>query len=152
MTQKNQIIVKNKKEHFSYTITSTFFAGMQLLGSEIKSIRIGQVNISEAYCILHDSEVWIQGMDIAKYKFCHNIEYNSNRNRKLLLKKIEIQKIKKQLNEKGMTLVPIELIINEKGLAKIKIGLGKGKKLHDKRESLKKKDAQIEMARKKREK
>tara|TARA_B100001741_G_C16429613_1_gene540282 strand:- start:196 stop:666 length:471 start_codon:yes stop_codon:yes gene_type:complete len=149
--QQIQIITKNKKAYFSYTISSVFLCGIKLYGSEIKSIRDGQVNISESYCILSNNEIWIKNMDIARYKFFNTEEYNPTRLRKLLLNKIEIQKIKKQLNEKGMTLIPTKLIINPKGLAKLEVGLGKGKKIYDKRESLKKRDAKIEMDRKKRE-
>jgi len=150
--QKYHIITKNKKANFSYLINNTFLAGIQLHGSEIKSIRDGQINISESYCIISDDEVWIKNMDIPKYKFCHQENYNPIRLRKLLLNKIEIRKIRKQLNEKGMTLIPIELIITLNGLAKIKIGTGKGKKIYDKRQSLKKRDANLEIKRKKREK
>ena len=147
--EKFNLISKNKKAYFSYTISNNFLCGIQLLGSEIKAIRAGQVNISESYCIFSNNEIWIKNMDIARYKFCNEEEYNPTRIRKLLLNKLEIQKIKKQLNEKGMSLIPTQLIINNKGLAKLEIGLGKGKKLYDKRETLKKKDTQREIDRKK---
>jgi len=150
--KKSHIITNNKKAYFSYAISNTFVAGIQLYGSEIKSIRSGQVNISEAFCIISNSEVFIKNMDIAKYKFCDSEDYNPTRLRKLLLNKVEILKIQKQLNEKGMTLIPTKLLISEKGFAKIEIGTGKGKKLYDKRQDLKKKDANLEMNRKKREK
>ena len=152
MNQKKKIISNNKKAHYSYSISTTFLSGIQLHGAEIKSIRSGQVNISEAFCIISQNELWIKNMDIKKYQFCHNADYNPTRERKLLLNKIEIKKIKKQLNEKGMTLIPTKLLISEKGFAKIEIGLGKGKKLYDKRETLKKRDANLEIERKKREK
>ena len=152
MTTTNHIITKNKKAYFSYTISHLFISGIKLYGSEIKSIRAGQVNISESFCILSNDEIWIKNMNIIKYKFCHRQDYNPNRLRKLLLNKIEIRKIKKQLNEKGMTLIPTQVFISSKGLAKIEIGLGKGKKLYDKRQNLKKRETQIEIARKKREK
>ena len=152
MSQKKKIISNNKKAHYSYSISTTFLSGIQLHGAEIKSIRSGQVNISEAFCIISQNELWIKNMDIKKYQFCHNADYNPTRERKLLLNKIEIKKIKKQLNEKGMTLIPTKLLISEKGFAKIEIGLGKGKKLYDKRETLKKRDAHLEIERKKREK
>ena len=152
MTTKDRIISNNKKAFYSYSISTKFLSGIQLNGSEIKSIRSGQVNISEAFCYISDNELWIKNMDIKKYQFCQNNDYNPIRQRKLLLKRIEINKIQKQLNEKGMSLIPIKLIINEKGFAKIEIALGKGKKLYDKRETLKKRDANIEMERKKREK
>jgi len=152
MTTKNHIISKNKKAHFSYIISDIFICGLQLKGSEIKSIREGQVNISESYCIVSNNELWVKNMDIARYKFCNEEDYAPLRLRKLLLNKNEIRKIKKQLDEKGMSLVPIKLIINEKGFAKLEIGLGKGKKTYDKRETIKKRDTELEMKRKKREK
>ena len=152
MTTKDRIISNNKKAFYSYSISIKFLSGIQLNGSEIKSIRSGQVNISEAFCYVSDNELWIKNMDIKKYQLCQNNDYNPTRQRKLLLKRIEINKIQKQLNEKGMTLIPIKLIINDKGYAKIEIALGKGKKLYDKRETLKKRDANMEIERKKREK
>ena len=150
--KKEKIISNNKKAYYSYSISTTFLSGIQLKGSEIKSIRAGQVNISESFCITSNNELWIKNMDIKKYQFCHNSEYNSTRERKLLLNRLEINKIQKQLNEKGMSLVPLKLLVNEKGFAKIEIGLGKGKKLYDKRETLKQRDAKLEIERKKREK
>ena len=152
MTNPTNIITINKKASFSYNLTDFFICGIQLKGSEIKSIRLKKVNISESYCIVEKNEVWVRNMDINKYKFCQDEAYNPKKTRKLLLTKIEIKKIKKNLDEKGMSLIPIKLFINDKGLAKIKIGIGKGKKLYDKRESIKKRDAELEMGRKKREK
>ena len=152
MSLASKIITKNKKAYFSYSISDLFLCGLTLNGSEIKSIRAGQVNITESYCILSKNEIWIKNMDITRYQFCNDENYNPIRLRKLLLTKIEIKKIKKKLDEKGMTLVPIRLILNEKGLAKIEVGLGKGKKTYDKRQTLKKREANIEIDRKKREK
>ena len=152
MTNPSNIITINKKASFSYNLTDFFICGIQLQGSEIKSIRLKKVNISESFCIVEKNEVWVRNMDIKKYKFCQDESYNPKKTRKLLLTKIEIKKIKKNLDEKGMSLIPIKLFINDKGLAKIKIGIGKGKKLYDKRESIKKRDAELEMGRKKREK
>jgi len=152
MTNPSNIITINKKASFSYNLTDFFICGIQLQGSEIKSIRLKKVNISESFCIVEKNEVWVRNMDINKYKFCQDESYNPKKTRKLLLTKIEIKKIKKNLDEKGMSLIPIKLFINDKGLAKIKIGIGKGKKLYDKRESIKKRDAELEMGRKKREK
>ncbi len=152
MNKKINIITANKKASFSYQLSDFFTCGIQLKGSEIKSIRFKQVNISESYCIIEDNEVWIKNMDIARYKFCTDNTYNPKKPRKLLLKKIEINKINKNLNEKGMSLIPTKLFINETGLAKLEIAIGKGKKIYDKRESIKKADAQREMQRQKREK
>tara|TARA_Y100001968_G_C19267473_1_gene672448 strand:+ start:256 stop:714 length:459 start_codon:yes stop_codon:yes gene_type:complete len=152
VNKKINIITANKKASFSYQLSDFFTCGIQLKGSEIKSIRFKQVNISESYCIIEDNEVWIKNMDIARYKFCTDNTYNPKKPRKLLLKKIEINKINKNLNEKGMSLIPTKLFINETGLAKLEIAIGKGKKIYDKRESIKKADAQREMQRQKREK
>lgn len=152
MKTEAHIITKNKKAYFSYIISDVFTCGLQLKGSEIKSIRHSQVNISEAYCIISNNELWVKNMNITRYKFCNEEDYSPLRLRKLLLNKTEIRKIKKQLDEKGMALVPIRLIINEKGFAKLEIGLGKGKKNYDKREAIKKRDSDIEIHRKKREK
>ena len=152
MKTKAHIITNNKKAYFSYIISDVFTCGLQLKGSEIKSIRDSQVSISEAYCIISNNELWVKNMNITRYKFCNEEDYSPLRLRKLLLNKTEIRKIKKQLDEKGMALVPIKLIINEKGFAKLEIGLGKGKKNYDKRETLKKRDSDIEIHRKKREK
>ena len=152
MKTKAHIITNNNKAYFSYIISDVFTCGLQLKGSEIKSIRDSQVSISEAYCIISNNELWVKNMNITRYKFCKEEDYSPLRLRKLLLNKTEIRKIKKQLDEKGMALVPIKLIINEKGFAKLEIGLGKGKKNYDKRETLKKRDSDIEIHRKKREK
>ena len=152
MKTKAHIITNNKKAYFSYIISDVFTCGLQLKGSEIKSIRDSQVSISEAYCIISNNELWVKNMNITRYKFCNEEDYSPLRLRKLLLNKTEIKKIKKQLDEKGMALVPIKLIINEKGFAKLEIGLGKGKKNYDKREAIKKRDSDIEIHRKKREK
>jgi len=151
MTTKNHIITINKKASFSYTLSDFFTCGIQLKGSEIKSIRSKQVNIADAYCVIDENEIFIKNMDIAKYKFCNEELYNAKQARKLLLTKIEIKKIKRNLDEKGMALIPTKLFISKKGLAKIEIALGKGKNTYDKRESLKEKDAKMEMNIKKRE-
>ena len=129
-----------------------FICGIQLKGAEIKSIRSKKVNITDAYCIIEKGEVFIKNMDISQYKFCQEELYNAKRLRKLLLNKLEIKKIKRNLDEKGMTLIPKKLFLNEKGFAKLEVALGKGKKIHDKRESIKERDAKLEINRKKREK
>tara|TARA_A100001011_G_scaffold374892_1_gene435838 strand:- start:15 stop:473 length:459 start_codon:yes stop_codon:yes gene_type:complete len=149
---KQYIVTTNKKAFFSYTLSDFFICGIQLKGSEIKSIRSKDVNISDAYCIIEQNEIIIKNIDIAKYKFCQEELYRPKRDRKLLLTKNEIKKIKRNLDQKGMTLIPTKLIINERGLAKIEVSLAKGKKTHDKRESIKERDAKREIDRKKREK
>ena len=96
------------------------------------------MNINESYCQVKNDEIWIKNIDITRYKFCQDSEYFARRDRKLLLNQIEIKKIRKDINEKGMSLIPTKLIINEKGFAKLELGIGKGKKLYDKRQAIKK--------------
>tara|TARA_B100000530_G_scaffold253606_1_gene167433 strand:- start:820 stop:1290 length:471 start_codon:yes stop_codon:yes gene_type:complete len=148
--ENKHIITQNKKASFSYTLSDFFICGIQLQGSEIKSIRLKQVNISESFCIVNKNEIYIKNMDIEKYKFCCQENYKAKRERKLLLNKNEIRKIKKSLDEKGMTIIPTKLLINQKGFAKIEIAIGKGKKTYDKRQSLKAKDAKLEIEKQKR--
>mgnify|MGYP001216762241 CR=1 FL=1 len=152
MTAKNKIIATNKKASFSYTLSDRFLCGIQLKGSEIKSIRAKQVNMTDSYCIFENEEIWLKNLDIIQYKFSQEEAYQPKRIRKLLLNKIEIKKIKRKIDEKGMSLIPTKLVINEKGIAKIEISIAKGKKIYDKRESLKAKDARREINQKKREK
>ena len=152
MNTKNHIITTNKKASFSYILSDFFICGIKLEGSEIKSIREKKVNITESYCIINNNEIWVKNMDIPKYSFCNNQNYEPKKERKLLLKKTEIKKIKKSLETKGMSLIPTKLLINEKGFAKLEVAIGKGKKTYDKRESLKERDVKLEIHRKKREK
>ncbi len=147
---KKPIEIKNKKASFSFRLTEHFTAGIQLKGSEIKSIRNRDVIINDAYCILIKGEIWVKNIHVSKYKQDSTDQHNPNREKKLLLNKSEVKKITKSIDEKGMSLIPTKLFINEKGLAKIEIAIGKGKKLYDKREDLKKRDVkkQIEIEKK----
>jgi len=120
---------------------------MVLLGTEVKSIREGKVSFNDSYCLLHKGEAWIKSLHIAEYSHGNLNNHDPARDRKLLLQKKEIKKIESKLKEKGYTLVPLRMYFNEKGLVKIDIGLAKGKKLHDKRETLRKKDVEREMKR-----
>ena len=120
---------------------------MVLLGTEVKSIRAGKVSFNDSYCLIHKGEVWIKSLHIAEYSHGNINNHDPVRDRKLLLQKREIKKIETKLKEKGFTLVPLGIYLNEKGLMKIEIGLGRGKKLHDKRETLRKKDVEREMKR-----
>ena len=137
---KKSIEIINKKASFSYRLTEHFTAGIQLKGGEIKSIRNRDVIIKDSYCILINNEVWVKNIHVSKYKQDSTNQHNPNREKKLLLNKSEIKKITKSIDEKGMSLIPTKLFINEKGLAKIEIAIGKGKKLYDKREDIKKRD------------
>jgi len=120
---------------------------MVLTGTEVKSIRQGKVSFNDSYCLLHKGEVFVKSLHIAEYSHGNINNHQPDRDRKLLLQKREIRKIESKLKEKGYTLVPLRIYFNEKGLAKMDIGLGKGKKLHDKRETLRKKDVEREMKR-----
>ena len=141
------INIKNKKASFEYTFLERFTAGIQLTGTEIKSIRNAKVSIAEAYCHILNHELFIKGMHIAEYDPGSYNNHDPLRERKLLLNKAELVKIEKKLKNKGLTVVPIRVFINEKGYAKIEIALAQGKKLHDKRDSLKEKDIQRDMDR-----
>ncbi len=143
----NSVNIKNKKASFEFFLLEKFTSGIVLTGTEIKSIRKGKVSINEAYCNFIDGELFIINMHIAEYEYGTYNNHEPKRNRKLLLNKRELRKIKSKLDEKGLTLVPTYLYINAKGFAKLEIALAKGKKLYDKRETLKQKDTQREMDR-----
>ena len=118
-----------------------------MLGTEIKSIRTGKVSFNDSYCLITDGEIWLKSLNISPYSHGTTSNHDPVRDRKLLLQKREINKIVAKLKEKGYTLIPLKIFINSKNLAKIEIGLAKGKKLHDKRESIKQKDVEREMKR-----
>ena len=120
---------------------------MVLLGTEVKSIRGGKVSFNDAYCLIHKGEIWIKSLHIAEYSHGNINNHEAMRDRKLLLQKKEITRIESKLKEKGYTLIPLRIYFNEKSLVKVEIGLAKGKKLHDKRETLRQKDAEREMKR-----
>lgn len=142
-----QINIKNKKAGFEFFLLEEFSAGIQLSGTEIKSIRDGKANITDAYCLFVGNELFVKNMHIAEYTYgtCYNHE--PRRDRKLLLTKRELKKLLVKTKEKGLTIIPTRLYINEKGFAKIDIALAKGKKLYDKRETLKTKDTKREIDR-----
>ncbi|MDF1672192.1 MAG: SsrA-binding protein SmpB [Vicingaceae bacterium] len=143
----NQINIKNKKASFEYEFIEKFTAGIQLTGTEIKSIRAGKASIVEGYCFLKDGEVFIKNMYIAEYEQGSYNNHNPKRDRKLLLNRTEINKLIKKKKDVGLTIVPLKVFINKKGYAKLDIALAKGKKLHDKRHDLKDKDAKRQMDR-----
>ncbi len=143
----NNINIKNKKASFKYFLLENFTAGIQLTGTEIKSLREGKANIVDAYCIFINNELFVKNMHISEYKFGTHYNHEPKRDRKLLLTKRELKRIANKTTEKGLTIVPVRVFINEKGLAKIEISIAKGKKLYDKRETLKKKDIKKEIER-----
>ena len=136
----SSINIKNRKASFEYQFISTFVAGISLLGTEIKSIRNNKANISDAHCLFLDNELYVKNLHIAEYPNGGYLNHEPKRDRKLLLTRKELNKIMTKVKEKGNSIIPIRLFINEKGIAKIEIVLAKGKKLYDKRESIKQKD------------
>jgi len=139
-----KIITQNKKARHDYFIDETFEAGIQLLGSEIKSIRLGKVNLSDSFVTFKNGETFVNNMHIAKYDFSNRFNHEETRSRKLLLHQKEIIKLFSKTREHGYTIIPLKVYLKE-GLCKVEIGLAKGKKDYDKRESLKEKDAQMRM-------
>ena len=148
MKPEREIQIKNKRASFEYALMDKFECGIILFGSEIKAIREGKASIAEAYCFVHNDEVWVKNMNISEYKEAGRNNHLPKRDRKLLLRSNEIEKIVSKLKNKGFTLIPTLLFISESGYAKLQIYIAKGKKLYDKRESLKTKDATREIARK----
>jgi len=140
MFKKSNVLIKNKRATFDYEILEKFTAGIQLYGTEIKSIRDGKAGLNDTYCTFLGNELWIKNMHIASYFFGTYNNHDVRRDRKLLLTKKELKKLLKNTKETGLTIIPTKLFINEKGLAKIEIGLARGKKNYDKRQSLKEKE------------
>ncbi len=120
---------------------------MVLLGTEVKSLRAGRASFNDSYCLIHKGEIWVQSLHIAEYSHGTVNNHDPLRDRKLLLEKREIRKIEAKLKEKGFTLIPLRIFFTDKNLAKMEIGLARGKKMHDKRDSIKQKDAEREMKR-----
>lgn len=144
---KQDIYIKNRKAKFEFELLEEVVAGIMLKGTEIKSIREGQASINEAFCQFIGHELWVINMNIAVYKFGTYANHEPKRPRKLLLGAQELKKWQKKVNEKGLTIVPTALFINEKGLAKLKVTLAHGKKTHDKRDSIKEKDTKRQLDR-----
>ncbi|MEW5956832.1 MAG: SsrA-binding protein SmpB [Chloroflexota bacterium] len=142
-----KIIATNRKAHHDYHIEDTIEAGMVLTGSEIKSIRAGQVNLRDSYAVVRDAEMWLMNVHIAPYQQASYANHEPRRDRKLLLHRREINRLTGKLQEKGLTLVPLKIYLKD-SRAKVELGLARGKKLYDKRESLRERDdrRQIERA------
>ncbi len=148
MAHKSQDInIKNKRAYFEYEILEKFVSGIQLLGTEIKSIRNSKASIVEAYCRFTKDELFVVNMNISEYDFGNINNHEARRDRKLLLTKKELEKLQKKTKESGLTIVPLKMFLNDRGIAKLEIGLAKGKKTYDKRETLKQKDARRDMDR-----
>ena len=141
------INIKNKKAFFEYQIIDKFIAGIELKGTEIKSIREGKATITEGFCFFKKNELWIKGMHISEYKFGTYANHEPKRERKLLLNNQELNKISKKIQDQGITIIPLRLFISKKGWAKIEISTAKGKKIHDKRNTIKERDIKRDMER-----
>ena len=140
-------MISNRKASYEYHFIQTYTAGIMLTGTEVKSLREGKANISDAFCIFMNEELWVKNMHISEFKQGSYNNHDPKRLRKLLLKKTEMRKILSKVREKGITIVPVKVFFSERGFAKVEIALARGKKQFDKREDIKKKDATREMAR-----
>lgn len=136
-TKNKSVYLKNRPATFHYLIEDKLTAGIVLMGSEIKSIRMGKVSFSDSFCFFHDGELWVKNLHISEYVNAGYAGHDPQRERKLLLTKRELRKWQQKIKEKGFTIVPLAIFINEKGLAKMEVGLGRGKKMYDKRNAIK---------------
>ncbi len=143
----NNINIRNRQAGFEYELLDKYVAGMVLTGTEIKSIREGKANLQDGYCYLNNSELFVKGINITPYAQGTHYNHEGTRERKLLLKRSELHKLEGKIEEKGLTLIPTRLFINDRGLAKLEIAIAKGKKTHDKRDSIKERDAKRELHR-----
>ena len=145
MENKNNIKIKNKRASFEYFVLEQLTAGIVLTGTEIKSIREGKASLAESYCTFKNEELFVMGMHIAEYALGTYNNHEPKRDRKLLLTARELRKLKTKVQEKGLTIVPLTLFINDKGFAKLDIALARGKHYYDKRDSLKDRDTRREI-------
>lgn len=139
-SKNKRVYLKNRPATFQYLIEDKLTAGIVLTGSEIKSIRLGKVSFSDSFCFFHTGELWVKNLHIAEYVNAGYAGHDPVRERKLLLTKKELRKWQQKIKEKGFAIVPLAVFINEKGLAKMEVGLGRGKKLYDKRNAIKDRD------------
>ncbi|MBE9467563.1 MAG: SsrA-binding protein SmpB [Bacteroidetes bacterium] len=146
----SSINIKNKKATFQYELIDKYTAGIQLTGTEIKSIRAGRASLVDSYCSFYNNELWVKAMHISEYTFGSYNNHDPIRERKLLLNRKELKKLNKKIKEKGLSIIPIRLFIDNRGYAKLKIALARGKNSYDKRQSLKQKDMKREIDRIKR--
>lgn len=147
MRLKSDVNIKNRRASFDYLILDRYTAGIQLFGTEIKSIRDGKASLADTYCIFLGNELWVKQMHIAEYRFGSYTNHDVKRDRKLLLTRKELRKLDRLTRESGKTIIPLRLFINEKGFAKLEIGLCQGKHTYDKRDALRKADDQREVQR-----
>jgi len=145
--KQQPVRIKNKRAYFDYEILEKFVCGMQLFGTEVKSIRRSKASLAESFCSFTGHELFVINMHISDYDFGNINNHENRRDRKLLLKKKELHRIQKKVKESGLTVIPLTMFMNGKGLVKLEIAIARGKKTYDKRETLKKYDARLEMDR-----
>ncbi|MEX0988571.1 MAG: SsrA-binding protein SmpB [Bacteroidales bacterium] len=143
----NRINIKNKKAYHDYELIERFTAGIQLVGTEIKSIRLGKVSLADSFCVFYNKELFIRGLQIAEYAWASYNSHEPGRERKLLLNRKELYKLSRKVKESGLTIVVLRIFISEKGYAKAEISLARGRKQYDKREVIKQKDSQRQLDR-----
>ena len=143
----NDINIRNKRAGYEYELLDKYIAGLVLKGTEIKSIKEGKVNLQDGYCYFNNGELFVKAVTINPYTQGTHYNHEAGRERKLLLKRSELKKLEGKVEEKGLTLVPVRLFINDRGFAKLEIALARGKKIHDKRDSIKERDVKRELRR-----
>lgn len=146
MSDYKNINIRNKRASYDYQILDKYIAGIVLVGTEIKSLRLGKCSMVDCYCYFSGDELWIKGVNISEYHWASFNNHLPKRDRKLLLNRKELDKIKRTVQDKGITIVGLRLFINDRGLAKVEIGTARGRKDYDKREYIKEKDAKKQMA------
>jgi SsrA-binding protein len=139
--------IRNRSAYHEYFIEEKYDAGMVLLGTEVKSIREGKVSFADSFCVFFKSELWVRNLHIAEYRFGTTNNHIAVHDRKLLLNRKELRKLENKLKDKGYTIIPLRIFLSDKGLIKMEIGLGRGKKLYDKRETIKNRDTEREIKR-----
>lgn len=140
-------VINNKRALFEYEVMDKYIAGIMLTGTEVKSLREGKANMGDAFCDFRKNDLWVRHLNISEYSNGSHFNHDPMRPRKLLLKKKEIEKLQTKVKERGLTIVPISLFFSERGFAKLEIGLVRGKKLHDKRDSIKQKESKRDLDR-----
>ena len=146
MSDYRNISIRNKRATYDFEILDTYIAGIVLTGTEIKSLRLGKASLTDCYCYFNNGELFVRGMNIAEYHWGTYNNHMPKRDRKLLLTRKELLKLQRSLQDKGLSIVGLKLFINEKGLAKLQIGLGRGRKSYDTREYIKERDARKEIS------
>ncbi len=145
MRAKSDVHIKNRRAYFDYLVLDKYVAGIQLFGTEIKSIRESKASLADTYCVFQDNELWVKQMNISEYTFGSYANHAVRRDRKLLLTRKELNKLNRQTKESGKTIIPLALFINERGFAKMEIGLCQGKHEYDKRQAIKQRESERQL-------